>query len=382
MQSERDLNNSRLPDFNLGHIHKLTSDFGIIQFCKMDDPDIRSGYTLDDNARALIAMCQHFELTEDKADLPLIKIYLNFIKYCFRPEGYFLNYVDDKRDFTGQNNTANLADSNGRAIWALGYLISHKNKLPGKLVQDARSILEQAIPRINGMHSTRSMAFVIKGIHYYNSEKRTPKNDLVIKTFADRLVQMYRHEAEPGWEWFESYLTYANGVLPEALLCAYSETGDQVYKDIARASFDFLLAHTFNGGGIKVISNKSWMHKGGQAAHYGEQPIDVSYTIIALGRFYDVFKGEDYLRKIKIAFNWFLGANHLQVPIYDPQTGGCCDGLEEKQVNLNQGAESTLSYLMARATVEKYIGNEQDLTLSVGVGLGFQEGGLQALQSV
>jgi hypothetical protein len=172
---------------------------------------------------------------------------------------------------------------------------------------------------------------------------------------------MYKHESEADWRWFESYLTYANSVLPEAMLCAWLETGEQIYKDVAKASFDFLLSCTFNTQGIKVISNRGWMQKGKEPDHFGEQPIDVAYTVLALSRFYDVFKDEDYLRKMETAFDWFLGNNHLHQIIYNPCTGGCYDGLEENDVNLNQGAESTVSYLMARLTIEKHLDPQDTL---------------------
>ena len=167
---------------------------------------------------------------------------------------------------------------------------------------------------------------------------------------------MYRHEAEADWQWYESYLTYANSILPEALLCAWLATGNAVYKEIAKKSFDFLLSKTFSNNSIKVISNKTWLHKSDAITPVipgGEQPIDVAYTIIALSKFNEVFNEEKYSDKIEGSFKWFLGANHLNQIIYNPCTGGCYDGLEEKNVNLNQGAESTVSYLMARLTVEK-----------------------------
>jgi uncharacterized protein YyaL (SSP411 family) len=166
---------------------------------------------------------------------------------------------------------------------------------------------------------------------------------------------MYRHEAGKEWQWFESYLTYANSILPEAMLCAWLATGDSIYKEIAKSSFDFLLSKTFTRNTIRVISNKNWLHKGDQCVPLttgGEQPIDVAYTILALRKFYDVFKDEEYLHKMESSFNWFLGNNHLHQIIYNPCTGGCYDGLEENYVNLNQGAESTVSYLMARLTVD------------------------------
>ncbi len=344
-----------LPSVNLDHIKKMTTGFGMIQFSKLNQPDIESGYTLDDNARALIAMCQHFELTKDGEDIKYITIYFNFIKHCLQTRGYFFNYVNEQKQFTEQNNSANLADSNGRAIWALGYLISLGDLLPVKLSSDAESTMQTALLTVNKIHSTRAMDFIIKGLYYRTLKNESNSDRLLIMHLANRLVQMYRHEADNEWRWFESYLTYANSILPEALLCAWLATGEILYKEIAKSSFDFLLSKTFKENNIKVISNKGWLHKvkcSEQVEAGGEQPIDVAYTILALSKFYEVFKEEGYKHKMKISFNWFLGANHLHQVIYNPCTGGCYDGLEDNYVNLNQGAESTVSYLMARLTLD------------------------------
>jgi hypothetical protein len=165
---------------------------------------------------------------------------------------------------------------------------------------------------------------------------------------------MYKHELVEKWEWFEGYLTYANSILPEAMLYAWLLTGDTIYRDIARTSFNVLLSQTFNENGIEVISNKNWLQKGQEAGSFGEQPIDVAYTRMTLSKFYDVFMDEDYRLKMETAFNWFLGSNRLHQIIYSPCTGGCYDGREATYVNLNQGAESTVSYLMVRLTIEKY----------------------------
>ncbi len=344
-----------MPAINLDHILKLTTDFGMIQFSRINQPDISSGYTLDDNARAMIAMCQHFELTGDQTDVKYITIYLRFIKHCLQPRGDFLNYVDEQKQFTEQNSSTNLADSNGRAIWALGYLISLGDLLPVELSEDAGSTLQTALRNVNKIHSTRAMAFIIKGLYYRNLNNKPFNDRAIIMQLANRLVQMYRHEADNEWHWFESYLTYANSILPEALLCAWLATGEIVYREIAKSSFDFLLSKTFKENNIKVISNKGWLHKVKspvQVETGGEQPIDVAYTIMALSKFYEVFREEGYKNKMGISFNWFLGANHLHQVIYNPCTGGCYDGLEENYVNLNQGAESTVSYLMARLTID------------------------------
>jgi glycosyltransferase involved in cell wall biosynthesis len=343
-----------LPAINLNHLKQMTTNTGIIQFSKINQRDTSSGYTLDDNARALVAMCMYFRLTGDEKSVYYIHKYLSFIRLCLQPSGDFINYVDKDNKFTDQNKAANLDDANGRALWALGYLVSAKDLLPEEIISEANAIIQKTIPRVETMHSTRAMAFAIKGLYYYHSAIKSPGNLSLINTLLKRLVQMYKHESVEKWDWFEGYLTYANSILPEAMLYAWMLTGETIYKDIARTSFNFLLSQTFNENGIEVISNKNWLQKGQEAGHFGEQPIDVAYTIMTLSKFYDVFIDEDYRLKMETAFNWFLGNNRLHQIIYNPCTGGCYDGLEETHVNLNQGAESTVSYLMARLTVEKY----------------------------
>ncbi|PWN67687.1 glycosyltransferase [Chryseobacterium oncorhynchi] len=339
--------NYTLPIINLSHIKNMTTDFGMIQFSKINKPDINSGYTLDDNARAMIVVCRNYELSRDESDLELISTYLNAIKFCQQADGNFLNYVDQHKKFAQQNYETNLEDSNGRAIWSLGYLLSLKEILPQQFSDEAEEIIQKSLPSLEKIHSTRAMAFIIKGLYYQNSEKNIP----LLKKLANRLVKMYQHEKHNDWHWFESYLTYGNSLLPEALLCAWITTKEDIYKQVANESFQFLLSKIFIKGNIKVISNNGWLQKETAKTSEtigGEQPIDVAYTILALSTFYKVFKDEKYLYMMKTAFNWFLGKNHLHQIIYNPATGGCYDGLEEKNVNLNQGAESTVSYLMAR----------------------------------
>ena len=343
-----------LPDINLNHLKVMTTDIGLIQFSKINQPDIKSGYTLDDNARALVATCMIFKLEGSKERIEEIRKYLGFIKFCQQPAGNFLNYVDQDKNFTDQNNKVNLDDSNGRAIWALGYLLLLTKLLPSEIISETKAILEKSIHHLEEINSPRAMAFAIKGIYYRQKVIKSSENTDLIKLFANRLVDLYTHDATDKWEWFENSITYANSILPEAMLYAWLTTKESIYKDIARTSFNFLLDNTFNENGIEVISNKTWLLKGKEAGHNGEQPIDVAYTIMTLGKFYDVLMDEDYRLKMVIAFNWFLGNNRLNQIIYNPCTGGCYDGLEDTHVNINQGAESTVSYLMARLTIEKY----------------------------
>lgn len=354
LQVKPELNYS-IPALNTNHIRKMTTKTGIYQFAQLHKPDARDGYTLDDNARALVATCQHYEHTGDKEDIKYIGIYLRFIRLCQQPDGRFLNYMDEDGIFTSQNNVVNLEDANGRAVWALGYVASRCSILPEKFSSDAFSMLQNRLVSVESIHSTRGMAFIIKGL-YYKTTTYSDKNDLkLIRLFANRLVQMYLHETDSNWHWFEGYLTYANSLLPEALLCAWLATGNVRYKEIARKSFDFLLSKIFRGNRIAVISNKKWLHDRSVAAEVttgGEQPIDVAYTIMALHRFYSAFRDQRYYDKMQASFNWFLGDNHLHQIVYNPCTGGCYDGLEENYMNLNQGAESTVSYLMARLTID------------------------------
>ena len=343
-----------LPEINLAHLNAMTTEFGMIQFSKINQPDIKSGYTLDDNARALVASCMNFKLSCEKESTENIRKYLSFIKLCQQPSGNFFNYVDQDHNFTDQNQEVNLEDSNGRALWALGYVVSLKQILPDTVVTDAISIFQRAMLNLKSTKSPRAMAFAIKGLFYFQKTEKSAIFQSIVEVFANRLMELYKKESTLIWKWYESYMTYANSILPEAMLYAWLITGKESYKEIAVTSFDFLLSLIFNKNGIEVISNKGWLQKGQEAGQFGEQPIDVAYTIMTLSKFYDVLGDEDYRNKMEIAFNWFLGNNRLHQIVYNPCTGGCYDGLEETHVNLNQGAESTISYLMARLTVEKY----------------------------
>lgn len=344
----------QFPKISLEQIKRLTTDVGMIQFSKIAVPDSGSGYTIDDNARALIAITKHYLTTGDVQDVKLIDTYLNFIVFCQQDNGSFINYVDQAGYFMSKNATENLEDANGRAIWALGEFSSFDCLFSPYYIKRAEAAIERALPYVATLCSPRAMAFSIKGLYYYNIKRNDAVISNLIITMADDLVSKYRGVSDDNWKWFENSLTYANSVLPEAMLYAYLSSGSELFKTIAISSFNFLLANIFKDNQIKVISNQGWKNKGTTAHNFGEQPIDVGYTIIALAIFYDTFGDATYLEKMSIAFDWFLGKNHLNQIIYNPCTGGCYDGLEEHHVNLNQGAESTVSYLMARLTMEKY----------------------------
>lgn len=341
------------PLVKLDHIKKMTTARGIIQFSKICIPDIASGYTLDDNARALIVMCMHYDQFRDTEDLKYINIYLDFIIRCQKNQGTFINYIDGNNQVHIKNDYVNLEDSNARAVWALGTVISFQDILPEQIVEKAIQCILKCSQWIKGVLSPRAIGFTIKGLYNYNTVKQENYIMNSIEILAENLMTKYDINKVKDWKWFESYMTYANSILPEAMLYAYLSTGKEAYKQTALESFDFLLSKTFQNGQFKVISNKGWHHKGKESYSYGEQPIDVAYTIQALEVFYKTFKAPKYKNMMEKAFSWFLGNNHLNQIIYNPLTGGCNDGLEKENVNLNQGAESTVCYLIARLIMKR-----------------------------
>lgn len=351
IMSSNDTLTYSLSEINLDHLMSMSQNFGIIQFSKNNQPDLNSGYTLDDNARALIALCMVDENEEQPRCGRYIKLYLNFILFCLQNDGTLKNYVDKNEKFTSQNDDVLLEDSNGRAIWALGYFILHANSFYQLEISEAKKAIQLTSPMISKIQSPRSIAFVIKGLCcYFMSEPSQEVHDL-IRMLADKLTGLYLATTDNYWKWFEGYLTYENAVLPECLIYAYHVIKDEQYKDIAKESFDFLLEKIFFNRQIKVISNNNWLNKGESNIKYGEQPVDVAGTVIALSTFYDVFHENEYIQKQKDAISWFMGNNHLHQIVYNPATGGCYDGLEEKNINLNQGAESTVCFLIARLSM-------------------------------
>ena len=307
---------------------------------------------LVDNARALIALCLHAEneggIGHDRA---LAARYMDYIRHCQQADGRFLNYADLDGAFTPQNHGENLEDSNGRAVWALGKCVAHEVVLSPDIASAAERSLKSTLPWVGELTSPRAIAFSIKGLCAYNSVRHSARITALVDQLATRLLNTYNATATTQWNWFEPILTYGNAVLPEAMLLAHLETKRSAYREAANATFSFLLNHLFDGDMLRVISNRTWKKPGIQHDLFGEQPIDVAYTISALSLFHENFGDPEHVRRMHLAFEWFLGRNHLAQVMYNSASGGCYDGLEEHSVNLNQGAESTVCYLIARCII-------------------------------
>lgn len=362
----KDLNDIKYsyPKIKMDHQKAMTTDIGMLQFCRISEPDFDSGYTLDDNARALITICKHFQLTGDRSDFAYMKTYMNFIERCQMPNGKFINYVDQHNHIEPRNSSENLEDSNGRAIWALGHLLTLSEKsLPYSLIYKAHLCMNRALSCVANLHSPRAIGFTIKGLCYLYSAMPSQLVAQLIDDLSQKLTSNYSTCSSTNWNWFEDKLTYANSILPEALLLSFLVTGKKSTKRIALETMDFLISKMFVEGKFKIISNKGWHQKGAIPYQYGEQPIEACYMMHALDLFYKSFEVSIYKTYMKLAFEWFLGNNHLNQILYNPITGGCYDGLEKENVNLNQGAESTVCYLSARLLIETYSSKGRSLEL-------------------
>jgi len=344
-----------IPPIKLDHIKELTTEYGMLQFSNFSQPDPTSGYTLDDNARALIDMVMYHKHYEDNIALKLANIYLSFIESMQRDNGWFDNYRNYEGQLTNQNYEVNLDDANGRALWSLGYVIAYKQILPVDFVLRAEKCWDKALQRIHDINSPRAIAYAIKGLYLYYSVYQKEKIKQFIEQLANMLLHQYKISSKENWYWYEDYMAYANNVLPEAMMYSFLTTKDKRFKKIAEISFDFLLAHYFMKGQLTVISNRGWFKKKNESIFYGEQPIEVATTIIALDLFYNVTGKKKYRDQLELAFSWFLGNNHLNQIMYNTKNGASYDGLEDKQININQGAESTLCFFKSQIIMEQYV---------------------------
>lgn len=343
------------PIIKMDHQKAMTTEMGMIQFCKVSKPDLDSGYTLDDNARALITICKHYQLSGDQSDISYMKTYINFIERCQMSNGTFINYIDKNNIVEERNSNENLDDSNGRAIWSLGYFLTIRGaSIPYELTHKANLCINAFMNCVESMNSPRAIGFIIKGLYHLYSVRPNVEIKIKITFLSNKLEAIYADTSSENWNWYEDKLTYANSILPEALLLSFLVTGEQRRKKIAVESMEFLISKMFVDGQFKIISNNGWYEKGAVPHKYGEQPIEASYMMHALDVFYRSSGNLEYKKYLKKAFNWFLGDNHLNHIMYNPITGGCYDGLEKENVNLNQGAESTLCYLSARLLIETY----------------------------
>jgi uncharacterized protein YyaL (SSP411 family) len=329
-------------------LRTLTNNTGIIEHSKFSIPNYKEGYTTDDNSRALVAVLKYYEVHRDPNVTELITTYLSFLLQMQKPDGAFYNLMDS--DLHIHDDTSD--DSQGRVLWASGYAV--KSNIEAGARRLAKEIFDKGLKWSFVSSSPRIKAYALKGLHYYKnafpSDPNVPSN---LRTLAGQLTEMYNAHCSQDWCWFEPYLTYANAALPQALFLAYESTGKKAFLNVAKETLEFLIKVQMINGIFVPIGNKGWYHKGGNRPVYDQQPIEAAHMIEATSSAYYLTGDKKYQNIANNVFNWFLGKNLKGVVLYDRSTGGCFDGINPEGSNLNQGAESTISYLLARTEIEK-----------------------------
>lgn len=344
-----------IPPINLLHLRAMTDDFGLFQFASHSLPNKDFGYTLDDNARALIVCCWLKKESDGKKLIPLIHVYFEFLKRCQKDTGLFTNYLGYKDKLpTEQNNKEDLEDTQSRALWALSEVINNK-ALPPKIKKDAREILLMYLNSEKKLTHIRAKALVIKSFVLILNTLPEYRDKLLphIQTYTDSLMISLKEHSFKDWFWFEKNLKYNNAILSESLLIAGTYLNNSEISDKGLRSLQFLIEKTFSSNMYIPIGQSHWYENDATRSRYDQQPEDPASMISALSCAYGITHSERYKNLAKKCFSWFLGNNSNNKPLYDEKTGGCYDGLQPDQVNLNQGAESLVSYLMASNIVSK-----------------------------
>lgn len=338
----------KLPEIKFDHLTRLTDNFGMFQHARYSKPLKRFGYSLDDNARALIACAKYYELDKKPEALRLIKIYLNFMKFAQRKNGNFANIIsaDKIRDKTKEE------DTQGRALWALGYIAS-RDYLPKEIIVLADSMFQKTIKSGPSLKSPRAVAFAMTGLYHYLKHSHQKKLLNLFKKFAEQQLDLYKNTANGDWQWFEDQLTYSNSKLPESLFYGYDLTKNKKYLAVAQKSLNFLKQITFGKKHYSPIGQAGWYFRDKERSYFDQQPEDTAAMIETKIVAYKITGNKIHLEDALKAFNWFLGKNHLNLMVYDELTGGCHDGVGRNTLNLNEGAESSISYLMARLALEE-----------------------------
>lgn len=341
------INPLMLPDFSLEHVKRLTDKTGIIQHARFGIPDFKEGYCLDDNAQALLMSVMAYRQTCKQEILEFILIYLSFIYYMQNKDGTFKNLLTYSRQCTEEIGSS---DSFGKTIWALGYLL----RFPPKDIyrQLAGEIFFKSYPQFKRLDCPRPIAYTIMGMCHYLH--RFPNDEGVKKTMKDmteRLVNQYEEEKDGDWHWFEEKITYANAILPLALFHSLEIINDERTFKVAMESMEFLEHTVLRNGYLSLVGNEEWYKKGTEPSRFAQQPVDAMAMVLLSHQAWLVTRNRVHLHMMTAYFQWFLGENELGVPLYDFDTGGCFDGLEKFGLNKNQGAESTLSYLISHLTV-------------------------------
>lgn len=338
-----------LPEVNLEHLGALSDDTGILQHAVFSVPRYEDGYCLDDNARALLltALIEDNGTEDMKSVCALASRYLAFMSHAYDAHsGRFKNFMTYSRQWIDGPGSE---DCHGRALWALGSVIG-RSETPGRRSL-ADSLFRAALPAVMGFTSPRAWAYALLGMDEYLGRFRGDRDvEALRRELAERLFELFKQASTPDWPWFEDRATYCNARLSQALLLCGSRMAQDEMLVAGVRSLEWLSeiqTSPAGDGDFAPIGSNGFYQRGGAKAAFDQQPVEVCAMVSACLVARHVTRDEQWLLKARNAFNWFLGRNRLQQPLYDAATGGCRDGLHADRPNENQGAESTLSFLMA-----------------------------------
>lgn len=337
-----------LPPISLVHLRRLTDSTGILQHTKYSVPDRREGYTTDDNARALVVVLRLLGMSKKPSLLRLAETYLSFLVQVQKSDGSFHNFMGfDQRPRDEEGSP----DSAGRALWACGVAVS--SDVPAGFKSIAKEMFDKGLPHMFSTPHLRAKAYAIQGLcGYARAYPEDPNVVPNLRALSNRLCESYETNSSAAWKWFEPVLTYANPRLPQSLLLSYEITGDSRFLRIAEEALDFLISVEIINGMLVPVGNRGWYAKAGKRPLYDQQPIEASCMVEAAAAAFRITRDKEYSDAAKRAFGWFARRNTNGVQLCEPATGACYDGITPQGVNLNQGAESTVSYLLARLAME------------------------------
>jgi len=336
------MSETEIPQPSLEHLKRLTDGTGVFQHAKFIVPDRQPGYCTDDNARAVIVTAKYYAQYREPQALELLNTYLAFVLHAQNDDGSIRNFMSFDRTWL-KNEPA--SDALGRVLWAFGTLMA--NPPSASYLSLARDRFDFCVGQV-ARQSPRGLAYSILGLaDYLRQFPQAGDIKQHLAMAADRLLAQYGQNAQPDWRWFEGRLTYDNAALPHALFVAGLALDDRKYLDVAERTCEFLLQNTFDGEHFSFVGNNGWYERGGRKAAFDQQPIEAASTVMMLRAAYEAMQDSRFLALQRKAFDWLLGDNDRHRPLYDFTTKGCCDALMADGVNMNQGAESTLSFLLA-----------------------------------
>jgi len=338
---------AELPELNLEHLDLMTDQTGLLQHAAFTVPSYEDGYCIDDNARALLlmALVEDTGTEEAKVVRALASRYLAFVRHAFNKEcGQFRNFMSYDRRWTEDSGSE---DSHGRTLWALGTVIGRSTD-PGKRSLGG-DLFHSALPVVPNFTSPRSWAFTLLGLDEYLRAFQGDSNvQSLRRTLADKLLDVFQRASRPEWPWFEDHLTYCNARLSQALLVSGARMDNQEMTAVGLRSLTWLASvQCSDDGYFAPVGSNGFYKRGETKAAFDQQPVEACAMVSACIEARRVTGDEIWLEHARRAFSWFLGQNQVQQALYDPATGGCRDGLHIDRVNENQGAESTLSFLIA-----------------------------------